>query len=250
MSKQTIDELSRLAVQEGIAKTERRFNFSMKMVFKSTELRGKRVLDIGGGSGALCLYAASQGAHSAVCIEPESDGSTSGAAAKLGRLAQKLALTTSVSLEKCRIQEYQPTEKFDVIVANNSVNHIAEQDCINLQRDPTAETRYRDTFKTWYQWCNDDATIVITDCSCKNLFNLLPVRNPVAKTIEWHKHQQPETWARLLVESGFSDPQIAWTSYATLGRTGELLLGNRICSYMLNSHFRLTVKKSSTRALT
>jgi hypothetical protein len=82
----------------------------------------------------------------------------------------------------------------------------------------------------------------VTDCSPRNFFNDLGLKSPVCPTIEWHKHQQPEVWAEMLVEAGFREPQIAWTPHARLGVIGPLF-ANRLGAYFVNTHFRLQMQR-------
>ena len=57
--------------------------------------------------------------------------------------------------------------------------------------------------------------------------------------------QAPEVWAGLLTEAGFSSPRIRWSSFYQFRRPGRLLLGNRLAAYFLQSHFCLTMVKTS-----
>jgi hypothetical protein len=61
--------------------------------------------------------------------------------------------------------------------------------------------------------------------------------------IEWHKHQSPKLWARLLAQAGFANPIIRWNSFYTLRSGGRLLLGNRVAAYCLTSVFCLTMER-------
>ena len=47
-------------------------------LFDGVDLSGKRMLDIGGGSGIYSFYAACAGAREVICLEPEAAGSMSG----------------------------------------------------------------------------------------------------------------------------------------------------------------------------
>ena len=89
----------------------------------------------------------------------------------------------------------------------------------------------------------EGGTLLITDCSCNNFFKSIGVKNLFAPTIEWHKHQAPGTWIALLKEVGFKNPKVEWKSRNRLGKAGRVLLGNRFISYMMESGFKLTMKK-------
>lgn len=41
----------------------------------------------------------------------------------------------------------------------------------------------------------------MTDADRRNLYARIAIRNPLASTIEWEKHESPKLWARLHVGS-------------------------------------------------
>jgi hypothetical protein len=69
------------------------------------------------------------------------------------------------------------------------------------------------------------------------------LKSPFAPTIEWHKHQPPETWTDLLGGVGFRATRVRWSSFNKLRSPGRYLLGNRWASYCLHSHFALYLEK-------
>lgn len=71
-----------LMVQEKLHKNQRRLRLYAETIFNGVDFSGARVLDIGGGGGLYSFYAAVNGAKEVVCLEPESDGSTTGVKAK------------------------------------------------------------------------------------------------------------------------------------------------------------------------
>ncbi len=190
-------------------------------------LEGKTVLEIGGGAGWVSLYARCSGASRVVCLEPEMAGSSRGFGLMFERLADRIGVDR-IRLESVTLQEFNAVgEQFDVILMHNSINHLDEDACIGILRDPSARRRYRAIFDKIGQLAAAGATLVAADCSRYNFFAMLGLKNPVARSIEWDKHQSPGTWARLLRESGFDRPRIRLSSFNRLGRAGRLLLGNR-----------------------
>jgi hypothetical protein len=91
--------------------------------------------------------------------------------------------------------------------------------------------------------------LIVSDCSRENLFARLGIKNPIARNIEWHKHQTPELWAGMLVGAGFASPRIRWASFNTFRSAGRLLLGNRAAAYCLTSTFCLTMERSAGRSV-
>ncbi len=84
-------------------------------------------------------------------------------------------------------------------------------------KDNNSKAVYHEIFSL----SNKGTKLIVCDCSRYNFFALLKIRNPFSPTIEWHKHQSPELWAKLLKEAGFINPKIRWSSFNTLGKLGK-----------------------------
>ncbi len=77
--------------------------------------------------------------------------------------------------------------------------------------------------------------VVVTDCGRSNFWNALGMRSPFARTIEWHKHQNPSLWAKAFECAGYRKADLRWTPLHPLGR----LAANRVVHYLTCSHFCL-----------
>lgn len=234
---------SSVAVAVGLAPSERRLNFQMNFLFDGIDLTNRRVLDIGGGSGLCTFYAACKGAKEVICIEPEGAGSSEG---QLGHFAilQEQMKCSDVVLKRTTFQEFDPAGcQFDVIILCNSINHLDEEACINLLHDERAKHTYAKIFAKLFDLSAGSADLIICDCTRYSFFPLIKMRNPFHPTIEWHKHQSPQTWAKLLSDAGFVKRRVRWSSFTRLGRIGGLMLGNVVMAFFLNSHFCLTMTK-------
>jgi SAM-dependent methyltransferase len=219
--------------------------FFLRQLFAGIDLRGKKLLDVGAGTGVHSFYAASAGAMRVVSLEPEAAGSSAGVRAAFAGAAARLELD-QVELVPQTIQEYDPAgEQFDVVLLHSSINHLDEDACVRLHHDPVARALYLGHFEKLAALAAPGATLIAVDCSRKNLFARVG-KNPLAPTIEWEKHQAPELWADLLQQAGFEHPRIRWLSFNTLRSPGRLLLGNRFAAYFLVSAFSLTVTRAQT----
>lgn len=217
--------------------------FHCDYLFDGIDLRGKTMLDIGAGDGRHSFYAACAGAKKVVSLEPEAEGSETGMQERFEQARSLLGLR-QVDLEAKRLQDYEARgETFDVVLLHASINHLDEPACIRLRDDPAARERYHVLFEKLAALSAAGGTLIVTDCSNENLFARLGIKNPVAPTIEWHKHQKPELWAGMLAEAGYADPRIRWMSFNTLRSVGRLLLGNRLAAYCSASAFCLTMRK-------
>jgi len=191
----------------------------------------------------LTVYAATQGAES-VCIEPEEHGSTQGITAKFLKLKDAVSAELRAELIVSSIQDYLSVpRKFDVIVIANAINHVNEDACVRLLDDPDSQAEYESLFRRFFDSLNPGGWLIATDCSRSNFFNDIGMKSPFMPDIEWHKHQSPQTWNRLLQRVGFASARIQWSAPNTLGRFGRLAFGNRMAAYFLLSHFRLSARK-------
>lgn len=230
-------------IEHGLYSSRGNLQFHMDTLFRGIDFENKNVLDVGGGFGLYSFYAACRGAENVVCLEPESEGSTSGESDTFHML-KKLLERDNVELKPVTIQALESEEeKFDVILLHNSINHLDETACINLLRDPAAKAVYRDIFSKIFSLSNGGAKLIVCDCSRHNFFALLKARNPFVPTIEWHKHQTPEEWANLLDEVGFVNLTIRWSSLNRFRTWGRVLFGNRLMAYFTTSHFCLVMNR-------
>ncbi len=211
-------------------------------VFAGTDLEGKRLLDIGGGRGLYSFYAVAAGAREAVCLEPEAAGVSAGARKCFERVRSALP-GAPVTLDTRKIQEFASPAPFDVVLMYASINHIDEDACVRLPGDAKAREAYRKEFARIASLLVPGGRLLVSDCSNRNFFALLGLKSPVVPTVEWHKHQRPEVWARLLEESGFRSPRIRWEPVFGHGRAVEALTGNAAAAYFLKSIFHLAAEK-------
>jgi hypothetical protein len=158
---------------------------------------------------------------------------------------KSLLEVNNVSIQPYTFQKFKCEDNyFDIILLYNSVNHLDETSCSTLQTSQAAVDSYTAIFKKLGAICRKDASIILCDCSNKNFFAFLGIKNPFDPNITYNLHQAPEVWAKLLLKVGFVQPQVSWSSYNSLRTAGKLLLGNRLMSFFLSSHFCLHMKKS------
>jgi len=225
--------------REGLWRTSKSLHTYLTFVFKGISFEGKRVLDIGSGSGIFGFYAAVCGAKCVVCLEPEAHGGSDGMNSQFNRIKEALDLD-QVTLLAQTFQEFSAEpNSFDIIILHNSVNHLDEPACIQLGKNPGARTIYKELFDKLAGLATPSSSLVLTDCTSRNLFALLRVKHPLSPSIEWHKHQPPQVWVRLLQSCGFGAPHIRWSSYRRLGTLGWALLANRHAAFFLTGHFCL-----------
>ena len=245
MKNKSLDEYFDFVTHHDLSTSSRDYlRFHLNYLFKNISFDKKTMLDIGGGYGLYSFYAACMGADEVICIEPEAAGSDPNVIKKFKILQSGLRTLDRVKLEVDTLQNFNSNgKKFDIILLYNSINHLDEKACINLQHDTRAIETYMKIFQKLRDLANNRAKLIIADCSRYNFFNKFNIRNPFVPMIEWHKHQPPKYWAKLLFNVGFCNPKIRWTSFNQLYSLGRVLLGNKISSYFFDSHFCLTMEK-------
>lgn len=238
-----LDKYYSSVIDSKLFSNKNNLKYHMNYLFKGTSFQDKRVLDIGGGNGIYSYYASCKGAKEVVCLEPYSDGSTNKAINEFILLG-KLLKYDNVSIKPITFQDYSlDCGCFDIILLNNSINHLNENACINLLQDQNAKSIYEEIAENICSISCHGATIIICDCSRYNIFATLKTKNPFAPSIEWHKHQSPKVWSSIFSKAGFEQTKIRWSSFNRLRLLGSVLLGNKIMSYFLNSHFCLYMRK-------
>jgi SAM-dependent methyltransferase len=207
-------------------------------LFRDVDFRDKSVLDIGGGSGLTSFFAAAMGAARVDLLEPLGDGSGSVEIAKYTLLKSSTDCNSErVSLFNTTFQQFFSDSQYDIIVLHNSINHLDENACINLLNDEESYSAYKLIFEKFLSLLRKEGILIIADCSRSNFFGDLGLKSPLGWTIEWEKHQKPETWIELMQGIGFRDSKIKWTSLKQLRSVGNLVLSNPLAAYFLSSHF-------------
>ncbi|HZD21143.1 MAG TPA: class I SAM-dependent methyltransferase [Burkholderiales bacterium] len=228
----------------GAIRGERMTQALMLSLFRGIDFAGRRVLDIGGGEGIYSFYAAAMGASEVVCLEPEAEGSVGGDTRTFQRIRQCMP-QLPVRLVERRVNDYHDDDGFDVVAMIASINHLDEQACERLLDHPAARAAYRQVFARIASLTKPGGRLIIADCTRYNFFAALGLKNPLCPTIEWEKHQTPDTWASLLLSAGFCKPRITWEPLYRFGPAVQALLSNKLAAWFLKSCFRLEMERCS-----
>jgi 2-polyprenyl-3-methyl-5-hydroxy-6-metoxy-1,4-benzoquinol methylase len=218
---------------------------TLPTLFDGVRLEGKDVLDVGGGTGIYSLFTSFCGARSVVCLEPEAAGSLgAGVSARFNQLSETLGLK-GTELQNATLQAFEPNgRQFDVILLNNSVNHLDEPACIELHKSAAARETFSAIFARLAALARPGAALILTDVSSKNFWPMVGLRNPLVNRLAWHKHQPPGIWSSLLQKHGFVQESLTWTSPSVLGAPGKLFAANAAAAFFFSSHFRLRMRKA------
>ena len=230
-------------IYNGLFSNNKRLKLKLDNLFGNLDFQNKKLLDIGGGIGTFSFYAAVMGAKKVVILEPESHGSSSGIYRKFKKIKSDLDNIDNIEFQSITLQEYNTNQKYDYILLYNSINHIDEEACISLKNNITSREKYLELFRRIFDITNDKGKVIICDCARSNFFGNLKVKNPLAPTIEWKKHQNPNTWIKLLKHSGFNNLKVTWPAPNYFGKLGKIFLSNKVTSFLMTSHFCIKVEK-------
>ena len=223
-----------------------KLKFYIDNLFKNIDFKNKSLIDIGGGNGLFGFYAALLGAKKVVVMEPEFEGSYNGMIKGFFKINNLLGNLSNIEHTNHILEDFDTdSNKFDIILMHNSINHIDEDACIVLKSDTVAQEKYISFFKLLRKLCNQDTTLVVCDCARSNFFHDLGLKNIYVPSIEWQKHQNPQVWIELLSKAGFVFESIQWTSPNSFYKIGKILMGNKLISYFTSSHFKIVLKVSS-----
>jgi SAM-dependent methyltransferase len=207
--------------------------------------KGKDVLEIGAGDGLLSLWLLQSGARSVVSLEPEADGSTEGAVGRALRLRERVGVDEDRwEIRSDTFQDYQGGGRaFGVILSFQSINHLDEPACMRLLEDPAARETYRRLFHKAHDLLVPDGRLVVADVGRVNMWARLGLASPWAPEIEWHKHQEPETWGEVMRAAGLEPIATRWNHPFYRLRFLGPLLTRRVASRCLGSQFQLTARR-------
>jgi cyclopropane fatty-acyl-phospholipid synthase-like methyltransferase len=213
-------------------------------LFDGIRLAGARVLEIGSGAGAWAIWAALEGAAKVVGIEPETKGSGEGSLDRFRRNIETLGLSQRIAALDCTLQDLPVSEeRFDVVVMYNVINHLDEDAVITLHQDISAVNRYVALLRKVRLHINSGGWILVADCGRDNVWPRFGLSSPFMPSIEWQKHQNPETWINVFAQAGFRAVDLRWSPLQPFPK----LTANRFVEYLTCSHFVLRFRVGEKR---
>ena len=201
-------------------------------LFGRCEFTGLRVLDVGAGRGLHSAAIAALGAREVVALEPDLDGSRGGSASVMEANAERLGLRNLRPL-RCTLDAFHAEAgSFDLILLYAVVNHLDETRVQTLDHSTESRAHFGAILGSLRDWLRPGGELVLFDAARHHTLEpLLRAgilrRHPLAPTIEWEKHQDPEVWAELLRELGFAHVESRWAAFSRYAWVRWLLGGKR-----------------------
>ena len=212
-------------------------------IFKDLDIKNKSILDLGGGNGIASFYATHiDDSCKCVIVDPFEEGSNTKMLDQYKKMSSIYG--KRVSLHNDYVTSLPDTSEFDIVLMHNSINHIGEDLIKNLEIGSQAWKEYQDRIYSIFSRAKPEATIIISDCSNRNFWGDVGIKNPFAPSIEWELHQPPTTWTKMFEDFGCQHLDTQWTSRRELLSLGKYVLANKFFSYFINSHFVAKFKKN------
>jgi SAM-dependent methyltransferase len=236
-----------LVQEQKIYSSYEKLSYRLSQLFKNIPIKEKRILEIGAGSGVASCFLGALGASKVIGLEPEGDGSSKGMAKIFQRIIKDLNLK-NVYYSPLKFQEFKAQDRsFDIILLNDSINHLDEKACRYLHIKKNSCLIYLDLFRKMNLILDYGGYLVISDCARSNIFNIPAklhlFKNPVAPTINWDIHQNPKIWIRLLKKAQFNKFEVDYYIPYKL-RQFSRLLNNFIWAYFTTSMFIVRCRKN------
>lgn len=206
-------------------------------IFNDVSIENKTILDLGGGNGIASFYALHKTKNcSAWIVDPIAEGSNQLMTDQYNTLKDKID-PARIHFHRDFIDTLKKPEYFDIILMHNSINHIGEDIIEEALVNKEKHEEYVERIRLITDRLKKGGTIIVADCGRRNFWGDLGLNSPVAPSIEWNLHCEPRVWQKMIEEAGSVHISSNRTARRELGIFGKILLANRPCSYMLDSHF-------------
>ena len=217
-------------------------------LFGRSDFTGLRVLEVGAGRGLYACALAALGAREVVALEPDLDGSRGGSAAVFEANAARLGLG-NLRLLRCTLDAFRAdAESFDLILLYAVVNHLDETHVQTLDRSPESRARFHAILGPLREWLRPGGELVLFDAARHHALEGLVRagllrRHPLAPTIEWHKHQDPEVWVRLLLDLGFTSVDSHGAAFSRHDWVRRMFGGRKWASALVSPSFIVRARR-------
>lgn len=213
-------------------------------IFNGIDINNKNILDLGGGNGIASFFTLFQSSSSnAWIVDPITEGSNQLMTDQYNYMKESFD-GNRINFHRDYIDSLEEPNHFDIVLMHNSINHIGEDIIEQVLVNHEKYDEYVERIQKITDRLKPGGKLIVADCGRKNFWDDIGLKSPFAPSIEWHLHCEPKTWQKMIEEIGFKHEHTKWTSRRELKGIGKILLGNRIFSYLLGSHFVSVYQKT------
>lgn len=202
--------------------------------------KGKRILDVGAGSGLKTLCYAIFG--QANCVtgidEYRGEGSSAENKGRIRSYVETLDLkNVTIVVDDLMKHKFKPNE-FDVIIATDTLHHIYSNH-IRASKSKHVFLRYLKILQKIYSYLDVDGILCVKELQKYSFSQLVPIwKNP----IYWKDKQMASDWMIIMAKAGFRDIKLTYyVPYKV--RKMKLALNNWLANYLLKATYTITARK-------
>lgn len=220
--------------------TLERFVYFLGVQLDDLRLSGKRILEIGCGTGAVSVFLAMCSDAKEITANDEAAGN--GSALDITKpLKNAIASFDLTNLEPKEIDVMLndwPARTFDIIIANNSLHHVVTPGLIS--RDQRARRGYLDLFRELKRLLVPGGFLSMWEYSRQSLWRWSPWKFKW-KQIEWELHPTQAEWLAVMKDAGFV---IRKCEYKVPYRFRYLMpmLANPVAQFLMYPSFFITAQ--------
>lgn len=205
------------------------------------DIRGLRLLDVGGGDGKVGLYLyLARGAKVNILDEFTGHGSPAANREKLFVALQQLGISDIRVIQTDVRQAEIPSASYDRIYTRNCLHHIFDS-------RTSSETDVAQTMELFYQWLVPGGVLVIGEVGWLLAYRLIPpIRRLLFPMMEYKSKTSFRRWRRCAQMAGFEFLGVRWYVPYSL-RKWRGLLGNEWANPFLTGAYVLQMKKQQGR---